>query len=233
MDTTTTNTSVLPLILLVLGLFVAWRLWRRWQRRASLSWLAQANYPPSLRRRLQTEHPEWTEAQLDEVELGLRQYFRICARWPRRFVAMPSKAVDAAWHAFILDTRAYARFCEKAFGRMLHHTPAEALPPSKAPLALRQGLRRAWVGACRDESLNPRKTATLPLLFALDSALGIPGGYRYVPDCRLLGADRGDTHCATGLGCGGGGSDCGGGLSFSSDGGGGDGGSSCGGGGGD
>ena len=68
---------------------------------------------------------------------------------------------------------------------------------------LRQGLRRAWWGACRDEGLNPRQPVQLPLLFALDAELGIPGGYRYVPDCRLLGADRGDTHCAAALACGG------------------------------
>lgn len=235
MDTTTNTTSVLPWILLALGLFIAWRLWRRWQRRASLAWLERASFPSSVKQRLREEYPAWDERQLREVESGLLQYFRICARWPRRFVAMPSKAVDAAWHAFILDTRAYARFCDKAFGRMLHHTPAESLPEHRASRTLRQGLRRAWVGACRDQRLNPRKTDVLPLLFLLDISLGLPGGYRYVPDCRLLGADRGDTHCAADLGCGGGGSDCGGGLSWSSDGGdgggsdgGGDGGSSCG-----
>ncbi|MEX0600376.1 MAG: hypothetical protein WD423_02225 [Rhodothermales bacterium] len=38
----------------------------------------------------------------------------------------PSKAVDAAWHAFILHTRNYAGFCEKVFGRFIHHEPADA-----------------------------------------------------------------------------------------------------------
>ncbi|CAO3352443.1 glycine-rich domain-containing protein [Azospirillum palustre] len=33
------------------------------------------------------------------------------------------EGMEPAWHAFILDTRAYASFCERAFGRMLHHWP--------------------------------------------------------------------------------------------------------------
>ena len=31
--------------------------------------------------------------------------------------------VDPAWHAFILDTERYAAYCEKHFGRFLHHHP--------------------------------------------------------------------------------------------------------------
>ncbi|MGF7173374.1 glycine-rich domain-containing protein [Azospirillum doebereinerae] len=33
------------------------------------------------------------------------------------------EGMEPAWHAFILDTRAYARFCQNAFGGMLHHWP--------------------------------------------------------------------------------------------------------------
>lgn len=194
---------IAKLILLGLGLGLMALAWRRWQRRARLDFIAEQPLPRSLRPQLIAQYPEWGEAQLAAVERGLRQFFRLCARSPRRFVAMPSKAVDAAWHACILDTRAYERYCRNAFGRLLHHTPAEALPASEAPSTLRQGLRRAWWGACRDEGLNPRQPVQLPLLFALDAELGIPGGYRYVPDCRLLGADRGDTHCAAALACGG------------------------------
>jgi hypothetical protein len=39
----------------------------------------------------------------------------------------PSKAVDAYWHAFILDTRSYAEWCERTLGRFLHRSaPADA-----------------------------------------------------------------------------------------------------------
>lgn len=216
----------LKLVILVVVLLLAVLLWRTWLRSTRLAFIETTPLPPSLRAQLRREQPDWGEGQLVVVERGLRQFFRICARQPNAFVAMPSKAVDLAWHAFIVDTRAYARWCERAFGRFLHHQPAEALPAGEAPQRLQQGLRRAWRGACGDEGLNPRQTERLPLLFALDAQLGIAGGYRYVPDCSLLGQDRGDTHCAAGLGCGG---DGGGG---SSDGCGGDGGGGgCGGGG--
>ncbi len=33
------------------------------------------------------------------------------------------EGMEPAWHAFILDTREYASFCQHAFGRMLHHCP--------------------------------------------------------------------------------------------------------------
>ncbi|WP_406730830.1 glycine-rich domain-containing protein [Streptomyces sp. NBC_01794] len=35
----------------------------------------------------------------------------------------PSKAVDPGWHAFMLHTREYARWCEVRFGRFIHHNP--------------------------------------------------------------------------------------------------------------
>lgn len=50
----------------------------------------------------------------------------------QRFIALaastddltPSAAVDKAWHQHILDTRAYAEFCQNALGRsFLHHRP--------------------------------------------------------------------------------------------------------------
>jgi hypothetical protein len=47
------------------------------------------------------------------------------------------------------------------------------------------GLRRCWWHTCREEHIDPRKPTRLPLLFALDAKLGIPGGFRYVPDCGI------------------------------------------------
>ena len=35
----------------------------------------------------------------------------------------PSHRVDLVWHEFILCTRFYQYFCEKHFGRMIHHHP--------------------------------------------------------------------------------------------------------------
>lgn len=41
----------------------------------------------------------------------------------------PSKAVDVAWHTFILNTVDYAIFCQRIAGRFIHHQPEEFTPP--------------------------------------------------------------------------------------------------------
>lgn len=48
--------------------------------------------------------------------------FLACAAWHKERIT-PTKLIDEAWHEFILFTRVYGEFCEKAFGRFIHHTP--------------------------------------------------------------------------------------------------------------
>ncbi|MGW0703255.1 glycine-rich domain-containing protein [Streptomyces sp. NPDC002867] len=38
----------------------------------------------------------------------------------------PSQAVDPGWHAFMLHTREYAAWCQRRFGRFVHHNPFPA-----------------------------------------------------------------------------------------------------------
>ncbi|MFJ5973997.1 glycine-rich domain-containing protein [Streptomyces sp. NPDC093060] len=38
-------------------------------------------------------------------------------------VMAPSKAVDPGWHAFMLHTEDYAKWCTENFGYFLHHRP--------------------------------------------------------------------------------------------------------------
>jgi hypothetical protein len=71
------------------------------------------------------------DGMLDQAMVGLRNFFLAYAHTrfapralTRTHLAMPTAGVDALWHAFVLDTRTYAAFCNKAFGGMLHHTPA-------------------------------------------------------------------------------------------------------------
>lgn len=112
---------------------------------------------------------------------------------------MPSQAVDALWHEFILYTRHYQHFCQHAFGLFLHHTPAVVLGANRQN---NLGLRRAWVYACKEENINPRKALRLPLLFAIDGKLNIGDGFRYSLDCKRVRAnananDRGSSpYCA-------------------------------------
>ena len=67
------------------------------------------------------------------VEAGLRQWLRCAGAALRdgQVIGMPSRAVDESWHGFILCTALYARFCEAAYGRFLHHHP-DGTGPSAA-----------------------------------------------------------------------------------------------------
>lgn len=171
--------------------------WARWQRGYVIR---EAPLPQFLKRKLRETYPALSWKDADLVERGLRQYFLACARSPREFVAMPSKAVDALWHEFILHTKAYKAWCDMALGRFLHHTPAEALGTRTQH---NDGLRRAWYWACKDEAIDPRQPTRLPLLFALDAKLQIPGGFTYQPDCADIrrknaqGGDGGASYCGT------------------------------------
>ena len=147
---------------------------------------------------------------------------------------MPSQVADDLWHEFILSTREYSAFCREAFGGYMHHTPATVLGADKQT---NEGLRRTWWWACKDENINPSKPSRLPLLFALDSKLGIANGFVYSPDCNALRRNgSGSAYCAGDFGSSSidGGTDGfgdGAGDGGSADGGGGCGGGGCGGGG--
>jgi hypothetical protein len=65
---------------------------------------------------------------------GLDAWFIACLYAGDRMIGMPSKVVDIAWHEFILRTREYHAFCERAFGRYLHHTPDSAMTVPAASL---------------------------------------------------------------------------------------------------
>lgn len=222
--------------LVCLLLYLALNAWELSLRR---QFVREAPLPRYLGAKLREHYPQLSVRDTELVLHGLRQFFIAHLRSKRQFVAMPSKVVDAAWHEFILHTRGYAQWCDAAFGRLLHHSPAEVL--GRDPKR-NSGLRRAWFWACKEESIDPQAPTRLPLLFALDKKFAIAGGFTYVPNCRDIDNKAGsDAYCGTSFGDGGGGG-CGGGsggdgFSFSSDGssdtgcgGGGDGGGGCGGG---
>ncbi|WP_440904948.1 glycine-rich domain-containing protein [Catenovulum sp. SX2] len=172
-------------------------------------------FPKKLSDEVANKYPHLDEQQIQSVIKGLREYFHICLDANKKFVAMPSQVVDVAWHEFILFTKEYNHFCKKAFGRFLHHTPAEAM---EKPTLAQDGIKNTWKIACKRERINPKAPTALPTLFALDTLLKIEDGFKYSVNCSIKGSNQ---YCASHIGCGSG-SGCGG----SSDGGG----SSCGGG---
>ena len=136
----------------------------RWTRVVRERFVREAALPQFLQRKLRETYPALSAKDCELVERGLRQFFLACLRSDKNFVAMPSQAVDAMWHAFILHTRAYKSWCDNALGFFLDHTPAEVLGKKARH---NDGLRRAWSWACKDEAINPRTPSRLPLLFAL------------------------------------------------------------------
>lgn len=162
--------SGLFLILLILGIF--YLIYAGLRQASQLKYIQDFRFHPALKQKLKNKHPALTDAQMDLVFQGLRDYFYICNKAGRRMVSMPSQVVDDAWHEFILFTRSYQLFCQKALGRFLHHTPAEAM---RTPTLAQDGIKRAWRLACRKEHINPKTPLRLPLLFAIDAQLAITG----------------------------------------------------------
>lgn len=152
-------------------------------------------FPSFIEHKVKAKYPHLSEHQVSLVLTGLRDFFHACQRASRIMVGMPSKVVDVAWHEFILDTREYQYFCERAFDRFLHHTPAEAMP-SEADA--QKGLKRAWHLVCTREGIDPHSPTRLPLLFALDTIVNIPDGFTYTLDPQ---DGDGAPSCAKQIGC--------------------------------
>jgi hypothetical protein len=174
--------------------------------------------PKGLYEKLRGRHANLTMKDCQLVSQGLRQFFQSHLKSGRKYVSMPSQVADDLWHEFILDTKSYQQFCQHAFGRFLHHTPAVVLSKDQQGDA---GIRRCWYYACHEENINPKKPTRLPLLFALDSKLNVPNGFVYVADCngfQRQSADGSNTYCGAELGSSGSGFGEGGNDSDSGDG---------------
>jgi hypothetical protein len=70
----------------------------------------------------------------EEVEQALA-FIKACADNPGTQLR-PSRAVDVAWHTFILNTAEYAIFCQRIAGRFIHHLPEEFTPPASPGVML-------------------------------------------------------------------------------------------------
>jgi len=181
---------LLTLLLALLSLF----LWRQWLRATRANYIRTCRLPPGLFTGLTRKYPHLQAKDCQLAARALRQFF-LAHQQSGGYVSMPSQAADEVWHDFILNTREYAAFCRKAFGRFMHHTPAVVMSSNRKS---NEGLRRCWRYACREENIDPRKPLRLPLLFALDEKLKISDGFRYTPDCRAHPGDTGGggvVHC--------------------------------------
>jgi hypothetical protein len=133
-------------------------------------------FPRGLLTKLEQHHPGFTRKESALVSRGLRQFFVAYLMSGKEFMAMPSVAADALWHEFILYTREYKDFCRRAFGGFLHHAPAVVLSGGDN---MNGGLEQVWWYTCKYENIDPVFPTRLPLLFALDEKLNLPGGAVY------------------------------------------------------
>lgn len=177
-------------------LFLFW-LYKKYVNRLKSSYIDAYDFHQGLMIKFKKARPELSAEQASVVALALKDYFKICQMAKKEFVSMPSQIVDELWHEFILFTRLYQKFCKSAFGRYLHHTPAEAMQGMNVAS---DGLKRAWKYACKLEGIDPSSPARLPRLFALDAMYNIENGFYYNKDCKN---SNGTGYCASDIGCAG------------------------------
>lgn len=88
-----------------------------------IKYVLSYKFPGYIIDRFLLDNPSIKEESVDEVVKNLKIYFLLFTSSRVKFCSMPSKSVDALWHTFLLYTREYHDFCNKAFSRFLHHRP--------------------------------------------------------------------------------------------------------------
>jgi hypothetical protein len=188
--------SYLLILIAIAGIYL---LNAKIRRSRQLAYIKKYHFHKAIRDKITRKHPQLNEDQVHLIFRALRDYFWMCNKGKRRMVAMPSQVVDDAWHEFILFTRSYKAFCNKALGRFLHHTPTEAM---STPTLAQEGIKRAWRLACAKELINPANPTRLPLIFAIDSMLNIPNGFTYTLNCQDKNSPAYvEGYCAGHIGC--------------------------------
>ena len=85
-------------------------------------------------KRLKHKYTESSEAEMSAAEWDMteQEYCRFLTlkRFYPSVALVPSKTVDAIWHAHILNTRAYREDCQQVFGRFIVSVRPTHLPVS-------------------------------------------------------------------------------------------------------
>jgi hypothetical protein len=157
-------------------------------------------FPNQIETKVKQTYPHLDLYQVKDVIKGLKEYFHLSLEANGEMISMPSKAIDVGWHEFILFTQKYSDFCEVAFGRFLHHTPAEGMKSQKVA---KEGIKRTWRLACHRENIFADKPKMLPWVFAIDEKYNINDGFHYTLDCSKEGYKYCGSHIGCGSGCSG------------------------------
>jgi hypothetical protein len=153
--------------------------------------LLAADIYDSLASRLQAEYGHDRGKACRIVDETVR-FLVLCATNPTRSFA-PSIFVDQGWHTFILDTRAYAEFCDRIAGTFLHHHPTDGpVSGPGLPTATDTAAFMTRAGISHDAALwGPAAAATCwpPSMDAEAPADQAPGEGPAAPICIWLPAD--------------------------------------------
>lgn len=104
---------------------------------------------------------------------GLMEFFD-CVSRAGRPCALPSRAADSVWHAWLrLAPQHLERFCRFHFGRVIPHTEGADMT-----VPMDQALASTLVAARAIEGL-PLAGSHIPRLFSLDRRLGMPKGFAW------------------------------------------------------
>jgi uncharacterized membrane protein YgcG len=153
---------------------------KRARRETEIRFIETYSFPAALATKLSKHFPHLTSAQIGQIVEGLRQWFVLLAMNRGKKFGMPSKAVDMAWHEFILMTRHYDAFCEAAFGEYLHHTQNDGgHKRNDERLALARSYALAPATATLMTGAAVGTAVAAVGLFDVDRTLGIEGGFHY------------------------------------------------------
>jgi len=187
--------SVSTFIILTMGAIMGALMIRRMRHTSRLQYIESYRFHPGVIKRFRTQHPQLDDREVKEVIGGLKDYFCLHHIAKKEFMAMPSQVVDDLWHEFILFTKQYQQFSNKALGRYLHHLPTEAMDEK---LDASAALKLTWHHSCKFEKIDPMQPSHLPRLFDLDKRYKIPNGFYYTKNCH---GDKSMGYCGSHMGC--------------------------------
>jgi hypothetical protein len=106
--------------------------------RLSMAMQALAYQAPFVTEKLVKARVAQSAEEAEALFLEAKRYIVLAQSDDAKIWQMHSLRVDEAWHQFILFTAQYSAFCQRFFGRYIHHSPSNAPKVDKAqatPLA--------------------------------------------------------------------------------------------------
>lgn len=130
-----------------------------------IKFIYEYEFPDYLIKRFKNDHKYLNDNDVYLTIEGLKDFFSIgVLTYGQGPIEMPSKYADYLWHTFLLFTKEYTDFCNKAFGYFFHHIPDQ----SSFSKSDEQAKIRTWENACKISGLNEKDTFDKPLIYLLD-----------------------------------------------------------------